>query len=84
MAQMMYNILRDKGAAMPDASQLRAAQGKMSDWGQVPAQYREAVSTCYALGLLNGQNDGAFGGGNSMNRAQGCVVISRLLNFLQA
>lgn len=83
MAQMMYNILKDQNARMPTETALQAAQGKMADWQQIPEEYRSAVSVCYALGLLNGQNDGAFGGENNMNRAQGCVVISRLLDYLE-
>lgn len=82
MAQMMYNILLDKGAPLPSAAECQAAQSRMADWGQIPARYQEAVSTCYALGLLNGQKDGTFGGSNTMNRAQGCTVISRLLDYI--
>ena len=82
MAQMMYNILLDKGAPLPSAAECQAAQSRMGDWSRIPARYQEAVSTCYALGLLNGQKDGTFGGSSSMNRAQGCTVISRLLDYI--
>ena len=82
MAQMMYNILLDKGAPLPSAAECQAAQSCMGDWSRIPARYQEAVSTCYALGLLNGQKDGTFGGSSSMNRAQGCTVISRLLDYI--
>ena len=82
MAQMMYNILLDKGAPLPSAPECQAAQSRMGDWSRIPARYQEAVRTCYALGLLNGQKDGTFGGSSSMNRAQGCTVISRLLDYI--
>lgn len=82
MAQMMYNILLDKGAPLPSAAECQAAQSRMGDWSRIPARYQEAVRTCYALGLLNGQKDGTFGGSSSMNRAQGCTVISRLLDCI--
>ena len=82
MAQMMYNILLDKGAPLPSAAECQAAQSRMGDWSRIPARYQEAVSTCYALGLLNGQKDGTFGGSSSMNRAHGCTVISRLLDYI--
>lgn len=78
MAQMMYNVLVDKGVEMPTSSELRAAQSAMGDWAEVPVAYRTAVATCYALEVLNGQTDGNFGGQNLMNRAQGCVVVYRL------
>ena len=60
MAQMMYNILLDKGAPLPSAAECQAAQSRMGDWSRIPARYQEAVRTCYALGLLNGQKDGTF------------------------
>ena len=82
MAQMMYNILLDKGAPLPSAPECQAAQSRMGDWSRIPARYQEAVRTCYALGLLNGQKDGTFGGSSSMNRPQGCTVISRLLDYI--
>lgn len=82
MAQMMYNILLDKGAPLPSTAECQAAQSRMGDWSRIPARYQEAVRTCYALGLLNGQKDGTFGGSSSMNRAQGCTVISRLLDYI--
>ena len=82
MAQMMYNLLKDKNAQMPTQAALLAVQGKMADWQQIPAQYRDAVSTCYALGLLNGLGNGTFGGQSSMDRAQGCMANYRLLEYL--
>lgn len=82
MAQMMYNLLRDRKAQLPTQTALQAAQGKMADWQQIPAQYRDAVSACYALGLLNGLGNGTFGGQSSMDRAQGCMATYRLLEYL--
>ena len=78
MAQMMRHILDDKNAEMPTNEEMAVARNAIGDWDSVPAEYRGAVSLCYAMGVLNGQKDGTFGGQNLMNRAQGCVVISRL------
>ena len=78
MAQVMYNLLRNQGAKMPSGSQQTAVQSSIKDWSSIPDSSQAAVSVCYALGLLNGQSDGTFGGNNSMNRAQACVVIDRL------
>ena len=78
MAQMMYNILVDKEGRMPAEEELSFARTNMRDWAKVPAKYSDAVSVNYAVGTLQGQSDGNFGGLNLMNRAQGCVVISRL------
>lgn len=84
MAQMMYNVLKDQGKAQVSSSAKRAAQAAMADWSSIPASYQDAVSACYALDLLKGQSNGAFGGENSMNRAQACVVIARLMDHLNA
>lgn len=82
MAVMMYNLLLDLDASLPSSADRAKAQKAIGDWGSIPAAYQDAVSTCYALGLLNGQNNGSFGGGNPMTRAQGCVVLDRLADYL--
>lgn len=45
---------------------------------------KTGVSICYHLGILGGQSDGTFGGNNPMNRAQGCVVIDRITQRIDA
>lgn len=82
MAQMMYNVLKDKNVETPDWQELDTAKNSIGDWENIPTGYRTAVCNCYALGVLNGQGDGSFGGRNLMNRAQGCVVVSRLNQYL--
>lgn len=82
MAQLMYNILLDKGVDLPDAAQREASESAITDWAGVPAQYREAVRCCYALGLLKGRGNGSFDGQSIMNRAEGCEVICRLKDFI--
>lgn len=82
MAQLMYNLLKDQKAQLPSAAARQAARSAIQDWDGIPQSYREAVSVCYAMGLLNGRNDGTFGGSAAMNRAQGCTVICRLWNRL--
>lgn len=83
MAMMMYNVLVDQGAEMPSSSELRAAQNAIGDWSSIPANYKDAVAACYAMGVLNGQTNGTFGGSNLMNRAQGCVVVYRLTQKIE-
>ena len=78
MAQMMYHILKDKNGKMPTNAEMAAARNAIGDWDDVPAEYRGGVSLCYAMGVLNGQSDGNFGGKNLMNRGQACVVVYRL------
>ena len=78
MAQMMYNVLVDQKVELPSVEKRDAARSAINDWESVPVQYQSAVAACYAMGVLNGQSDGNFGGKNPMNRAQGCVVVYRL------
>lgn len=84
MAQMLYRLLAALEVELPDAQTLETAQRAVGDWEAIPEGYRQAVSVCYALGLLNGQADGTFGGSNCMNRAQGCTVIVRMADYLAA
>lgn len=81
VAQLLYNLLVDQGRTTT-LEQRAAARIRITDWGSVPSGYRMAVSACYALELMNGLPDGSFGGGTAMNRAQGCVVLGRLLDEL--
>ena len=82
MAQCMYNILVDKGVAIPSASEYTKAMSVMGDFYSISSNCRRAVMVCYTLGLLGGQSDGNFGPKNTMNRAQGCVVINRLRDYM--
>ena len=82
MAQMMYNLILQKGLQLPDRETQAAAQASIRDWNSIPTQYQSAVSTCYALHLLSGNNNGMFDGSSNMTRAQACVVLSGLLNQL--
>lgn len=82
MAQVMYNILVDKGAKIPSASEYTKAMNSMSDYNAISGNCCRGVLVCYTLGLLGGQSDGSFGPKNPMNRAQGCVVINRLRDYM--
>ena len=83
MAQIMYNILVDKGAKIPSDTEYLKAMGSISDFYSISPNCRRAVMVCYTTGLLGGQSDGSFGPKNPMNRAQGCVVINRLRDYFQ-
>ena len=83
MAQVMYNILVDKGAKIPAVSEYTQAMSSISDYNTISGNCCRGVLVCYTTGLLGGQSDGSFGPKNPMNRAQGCVVINRLRDYLQ-
>lgn len=82
MAQVMYNILVDKGVKIPTDTEYLQSMGSISDFQSINNNCRRAVMVCYTTGLLGGQSDGSFGPKNPMNRAQGCVVINRLRDYM--
>lgn len=82
MARLACNILIDFGKSASE-SQWEAAQVKIADWDAIPHDCQTAVSSMYALGILSGC-DGSFRGSDPVSRAQGCVVIGRMLRRLAA
>lgn len=81
MAQLIANILAQKGGGTAQAGD---ARDRIADYGSIPRQYREAVETVFALGVINGYSDGSFGGERVMNRGQGCVVIHRMSQYMDS
>lgn len=77
MAQIIGNLLGER-EALPREDDMLAARAKIADWDDIPANYRSAVSACWAGGILQGRSDGRFAGAESLNRAQSCVIWSRL------
>lgn len=76
MAQVMYNVMKAKGVAVSSLSDT----SKVSDWSTIPANYKDAVSVCYNMGMLSGvDSKGTFSGTTVMTRAQAAVVMSRLM-----
>lgn len=81
MAQLMTNIMAQKGFTASDAEK-NAAASKIADYADIPSQYRDAVLNVYALGIIGGFSDGTFGGAVTMNRGQAAVVIYRLAQYV--
>lgn len=77
MAQIIYNLASQRDAA-PGEKSAQAAVPEIGDWEEIPDGFRAAVSTCWSMGLLRGQSDGRFAGEDHLNRAQACVIWSRL------
>lgn len=83
MAQLLSNILKSKGVSVSDAEKTAAAS-KISDYSSIPADYRDAVASAAAKGLIGGYSDGNFHGDRTMNRGQAAVVIYRLQALVPA
>ena len=77
----MANLMEDKGVTVTDA-QKTAAQAKIGDWNQIPAAYRDTVSTVYALGIITGTSQGTFAPNQGMTRAEAATVLCRLADAL--
>ena len=80
MALIMTNVLTHKGFSVR-GSDRDAAAAKITDYGNVPEQYRAAVASVYALGMIGGYSDGTFGGEGVMNRGQAAAVIYRMIQL---
>lgn len=81
MAWLLADVLKEKGGSATE-EQKAGAQAQIADYASIPTGYQEAVKTAFALGLITGYSDGTFGGEKTMNRAQGCIVIHRLAQYV--
>ena len=80
MAQMMYNALVDKGIKLPSYAEYSEAAKKIADIADVDNYV--AVTTCYTIGLLNGNDNGNFAPRAPMTRAQACVVLCNIYGYV--
>ena len=79
MAQMMYNVMVDKGVVLPNDSEIQMTISKIPDFATVDSSYGTAVAVCYYLDLLSGVNgQGTFAPKGLINRAQTSVIYVRL------
>ena len=80
MAQMMYNALVDKGIKLPSYAEYSEAAKRIADIADVDNYV--AVTTCYTIGLLNGNDSGNFAPRAPMTRAQACVVLCNIYGYV--
>ena len=79
MAQMMYNVMVDKGVVLPDDTEIQATINRIPDIAAVDGNYRTAVAVCYHWELLAGVDaQGTFAPKGVLNRAQTAVIYTRL------
>lgn len=73
----MAVILRAAGKQLGVAE--KAAQSsEVTDYGEIPTKYAEAVLAVYGMGFIRGDQAGNFNGSNTMMRAEVATVIMRL------
>ena len=79
MAQMMYNVMIDKGIVLPSAEELAGTISNIPDNSSVDDAFQTAVATCYYWDLLSGTDPGgSFSPKGLINRAQAAVIYTRL------
>ena len=79
MAQMMYNVMIDKGIVLPSAEELAGTISNIPDNSSVDDAFQTAVATCYYWDLLSGTDpSGSFSPKGLINRAQAAVIYVRL------
>ena len=90
MATVIDNYLNHSGAVskIPDQKILENYMRLKARDGELPVN--EAISDwtfvarCMAAGIITGKDDGLFHGEQYMTRAEACVVINRLVNFVNS
>lgn len=82
MAVTIANLLKDRGVSV-SAADIATAKAAITDMDTIPAEYRDAVATCWALGIINGVGGGRFDGGGTMQRDAAAAVYNRTKKALQ-
>ena len=80
MAQMMYNALVDLKAELPSYEEYSEVSLGIRDI--IDVDNYDAVSTCYAVKLLNGDDNGNFNAHDPMTRAQAAVVLCNIYGYV--
>lgn len=79
MAQMMYNVMVDRGIVLPNTQELASTISNIPDSSAIDAAFQMAVATCYYWDLLSGTDaSGSFSPKGLINRAQTAVIYTRL------
>ena len=58
----------------------KTAQETFSDYALLGEPYQQALSRLYDAGIVNGRDDGTFGGGETIKRADGSVLLLRVMD----
>jgi hypothetical protein len=61
-------------------SNLSAYSIYISDYDQIPENYKDVVLKAYALGIITGYTDNTFKGNNTLIRAEMTAILSRFIN----
>lgn len=65
--------------ALQDLAEWGSTMEDIADYKEIPDQYGVAVNTVHAVGLMRGDENARFNGGNTTTRMEAATVISRLM-----
>lgn len=77
MALMIANVMKQKKITV-DSSELSAARNSIADYSSIPEKYKDAVTTCFAAGVLSGKGEGKFAGQDNLTRAESAAVLCNI------
>lgn len=74
-------VILAKCVELLKVSATKADSSKVTDYGDIPNRYTDAVLMAYGSGLIRGDQSGSFNGQNSMTRQEAATVMDRLLGL---
>lgn len=74
-------VILSKAVQLLDVTATKADSSKVTDYGEVPTKYVDAVLTAYGSGLITGDENHNFNGQKSMRRNELATVMDRLLKL---
>jgi hypothetical protein len=83
MALMIANVMKQKKITV-DSGKLSAAPGSIADYGSIPEKYKDAVTTCFAAGVLSGKGEGKFAGQDNLTRAESAAVLCNIYKLFSS
>ena len=82
MAQLLYNVLVDYCFFSPLDPPSISSLDNLHLLDNIPSEYHSAIKATYSLGLLDGLSSLFSARDICISRAQACIVINRLSNYL--
>jgi len=76
---MFWTAPSDNG----DDWELPTAANSFSDWDSLDANHQSAVARLFEAVIVKGHTDGTFGGGQTIKRADGTVLLMRALPLVE-
>ncbi len=82
VANVLINIIKSK--SIVDFGDYERCSSLIKDYGEIKDGEQDNILKCYNLGLLKGDEKGAFNSNASLKRSEAVVVIYRLIKMLES